>query len=273
VITIFRFLAGLVLSAAFAAHGAEFSFIVNDSPMEMGHLTKWVQFEDQVEMCLLDTGARKTVVKTLFADRDALGQEPSGGIGGIGDMADLIKMDKIVLDDWVNENLVIRRTQTIPTNCIIGNDIFMKRNFMIDNQRNVFTTDFRPISQPFPLLILNEKWFGFPVKIGERHVHSLFDTGAGATLVDPLLIAEIPENFEFLQNIEITDGASRKLESALYRMKRIDIENQVYQDVVVLAYPLDALQQELPSVRVILGYNIIRKQNWWFNFDLKQWGH
>lgn len=265
-------IAGLILTIVLNANAAEFSFKVHDGPMDMGYITSQVQLEDQEEICQIDTGARKTVVKKLFADREAIGEEPSGGISGIGGMADLIPVESISVDEWETRDLVIRRTSIIPTDCIIGNDIFMKRNFMIDNQRNVFTTNYAPTTPTHPLLILNKKWFGFSIRIGELYVDSLFDTGAAATLVDPELIKAMPENFEFRKEIEITDGAGRKLQSAIYKLKNLIIEGELHTGINVLTYPLDSLQKELPTVRVILGFNVIRKQNWWFNFEHRQWG-
>lgn len=262
------------LAVASMTYADEFSFTVNDSQMDMGYLTKWVYFEDSPELCLIDTGARKSVVRTLFGDRTPVGKEPSGGLGGIGEMSELIKVTEIKLDSWISADLVIRRTESIPMNCIIGNDVFMKRNFLLDHERKVFTTDFQASEKNHPLKIYNNQWFGFPVQIGTKAiVDSLFDTGAAATLLDPKLIEDDPENFEFIQEIEITDGSNKKLKSAIYKMKVLSIQGLDFQDVIVLSYPLDVLQNEMPTVRVILGYNVIRRHNWWFNFDLKRWGN
>lgn len=46
--------------------GAQFRFKQNDQQMDMGYITKWVNFEDKAELCLIDTGARKSVVRSLF---------------------------------------------------------------------------------------------------------------------------------------------------------------------------------------------------------------
>lgn len=268
-IKLVSFMIGLLASTGYAD---EFSFTQHDLPMEMGRITKYVQFEDKTDLCLLDTGARKSTVRTMFSERSSVGQEPAGGLGGTAYLADLIPVKQITIDEWVTEDLVIRRFDRIPSNCIIGNDIFMKRNFFIDMTRKVFTTVFAKTGSVEPLKIFAEKWFGFQVNIAGETVDSIFDTGAGGTLVDPKLIVAFPENFEFVQKIDITDGADHTLPSAIYKMKEIAVADKVFRDVHVLSYPLDVLQREMPTVRVVLGFNVIRKQNWWFDFSSETWG-
>lgn len=148
----------------------------------------------------------------------------------------------------------------------------MRRNFLLDMTRKVFTTVFTKNGSVGSLQIFAEKWFGFSVKIAGETVGSIFDTGAGGTLVDPKLIDAHPENFEFVQKIDITDGADHTLPSAIHRMKELIVEDNVFRDIHVLSYPLDVLHREMPTVRVVLGFNVIRKQNWWFDFSSQTWG-
>ncbi|HPI40169.1 MAG TPA: aspartyl protease family protein [Pseudobdellovibrionaceae bacterium] len=144
---------------------------------------------------------------------------------------------------------------------------------MIDMQNKIFTTDFLKTKKKSALIIFNNQWFGFDVSIANENITSLFDTGAGDTLVDPKLIENYPENFQFIQSLEITDGANKKLKSAIYKMKALVVNQNVFNDIYVLAYDLSILQNEIPSVKIILGFNIIKRQNWWFNFEQQEWGH
>lgn len=255
------------------AEAKSMNISLHPGEMDSGYIMAWTKFDGQMDRCMVDTGARTTVIKShILPDAPAVGQIVGGGLIGVQSPADLVNVSEIETGNWVKNNLTIRRTHKLPTNCILGNEFFMHESLSIDYANQIISTEALLDDEVFPILHFKNQWFGFTTTLDEKSMDSLFDTGAGLTLIDETLVEELPQHFEYLGKTELVDSTDTKVEASLYKMKSIRFGKWQANDVVVIAYPFNALHKELPSIRIVIGHNIIKKHHWYFNNILKQWG-
>lgn len=254
------------------AQASSLNLSIHPGEIDSGYAMAWTSFDGQLDRCLVDTGARSTFVKShILPNSPSLGKVPTGGLLGIEQLADLIQTTEIKSNDWVKNNLTIRRVDKLPANCILGNDFFLQESLSIDYSKQSISTEAHFNSETFDLKHYANQWFGFDIQANGKIIESLFDTGAGLTLVDEKFIEENPENFEFLQKIDITDATDSKAEASLYKMKSLKYGNWESKDILIIAYNFKWIHKELPSVHLVIGHNIINQHHWYLNNLTKQW--
>ncbi len=245
---------------------------IHSGDADSGHAMAWTTFNGQMDNCLIDTGARATFVKShIMSTAPSLGKIPSGGLIGTEQLADLVEVNEIKSNDWTKNNMTIRRVDKLPANCILGNDFFLQESLSIDYTHQSISTDAVFGGETFPLNHYSSMWFGFEVEYDGKTIESIFDTGAGLTLVDEALTKEHPENFEFVQKTEIRDAAESKAEASIYKMKVLKYGKWEAKNILVIAYPFTWIHKYLPTVRIVIGHNIINKHHWYLSNIEKTW--
>ena len=112
-----------------------------------------------------------------------------------------------------------------------------------------------------------------PVVINGNPARALWDTGASVTAVDRAYIKSHPETFKRSgTRVQGTDGSGHSLELQAFRAKKITIGSRTFRDVPVVSADLSVLRETLGnSVSVVIGFNLIRKTDWYFDARQKLW--
>jgi hypothetical protein len=257
---------------------AGFPFRVHRSFLskEPEYLTASLQINNSIQSCAVDTGARYTIAKEfIVGNLPKVGEIKGGGISNTELLTDLVQTN-LAVGDWQIPNAVIGRSDRIPFDCLIGNDFFLHRSFSINFVGNSFNEIPLFNGPVLPLdLFVNEQGghFGFDVEIGQQPTESIFDTGASKTVIDKTLVEDFPENFIFLKELQATDGNSARIKAGLYRLKSFKFGSEELNNIEVYVLDLSALISKLPTVRVVVGLDLIYNYNWFFNPAAKVWSY
>lgn len=232
-------------------------------------VTAKIKLNDRPFECLVDTGARHTMVQSKFIkDLPVVGTTTGGGISNTNQVTELVNAD-LKLGEWEIINATIGRTPRIPFECLIGNDFFMDKHFTIDIKKLAIRTKESESREDYLKLNVYKSehggHFGFNVKIAENTIGTIFDTGAASTVVDLDFVKKHLEHFLLIKEINVTDGNSATIKAGLYKVDELQFGDVLLKDVEIYALDLSALKAKLPSVVGILGMNIIKNYKWSFN--------
>jgi hypothetical protein len=225
---------------------------------------------DKEYTCLVDTGARYTIFKeSILKDLPKIGETVGGGISNISQAIDLVNVD-LGLGDWILTDTTVARTNTIPFDCLIGNNFFINRNFQIDFNKNEISdlSESIDIKKSFPLHIYKNELgghFGFEMKLANKTVETIFDTGATSTVVSLAFVVSNPEHFKLIKEINVTDGNTTELKAGLYELDEISFGDTTLKKIQVYVLDLSNLKSKLPNVDIVLGLNVIQNFNWQFD--------
>lgn len=260
----------LLLSIAFSWSALGFDLIPNRdlSTGELQIVTAKMSLNGRPFECLVDTGARHTMVQTKFInDFKVVGTTTGGGLSDSNQITELVNAD-LKVGDWEIKNATIGRTPRIPFECLIGNDFFMTKNFSID-MKNFKVEIAQSNDQEFHQLNIYKNeyggHFGFNITIADNSIETLFDTGAASTVVDLDFVREHSKHFTLVKEIDVLDGNSATLKAGLYKVDQLQFGDVNLQNVEVYVLDLSGLKNKLPSVVAILGMNIIKDFKWSFN--------
>jgi len=232
-------------------------------------VTAKMKLNDRPFECLVDTGARHTMVQSKFIkDLTVVGTTTGGGISNTNQVTELVNAD-LKLGEWEIINATIGRTPRIPFECLIGNDFFLGKHFTIDIKKLSIETEESESREGYHKLNVykseNGGHFGFDVVVAKNTIGTIFDTGAASTVVDFEFVKEHLEHFSLIKEINVTDGNSATIKAGLYKVDELLFGDVLLKDVEVYALDLSALKAKLPSIVGILGMNIIKNYKWSFN--------
>ena len=164
------------------------------------------------------------------------------------------------------------RTDKIPFDCLIGNNFFINRNFQIDFNKNEISdlSESIDIKKSFPLHIYKNELgghFGFEMKLANKIVETIFDTGASSTVVSLAFVASNTEHFKLIKEVNVTDGNNTELKAGLYELNEISFGDITLKKIQVYVLDLSNLKSKLPNVDIVLGLNVIQKYNWQFDIQ------
>ena len=260
---------------------AGFSFNMHRSLLsqEAEHLTATMKLNSADQTCLVDTGARFSIAKEgLLTGLPKVGEIDGGGISNMKLKTDLVETD-LTVGKWEIKNATIGRTNRIPFDCLIGNDFFLGRSFSISFKDNSFA-DIQGISGLEERVLLLNVYpsdrgghFGFDIQIAGEATGSLFDTGASKTVIDKSFVENSPKDFTLIKNVQATDGNSAKFQVGLYRVSYFKFGHEEFRDLEVYVMDLSALTAKLPTVKAIIGLDLIEKYTWSFDTKAKAWSY
>jgi hypothetical protein len=112
-----------------------------------------------------------------------------------------------------------------------------------------------------------------PVKVGGITSDALVDTGASVTAVDKEFIRSHPQLFESRKkSMRGTDGTGHSILVPLFRAKEIRVAHRTFRDIEVVGADLQLLRENIGTqTHVVLGFNIIRRTNWYFDAQTRSW--
>jgi predicted aspartyl protease len=269
-------LALLIPTSQSLATGFKFKFDVFESTTSNIILTS-VQFDDKTVDCMIDTGARFTLIKeSLLSKNTKVGEIIGGGASGKQRTTELIQAD-VKVGDWSNRSGIIGRIKDeyMPTNCLLGNDFFLDKEFSIDFDKKAFEDETSFSGKTFPLkkYISNMGGhFGFEIEIAGSRIPTLFDTGATDTAIDIKFVEDHPEMFEFVKEIDVREGSNQTIKAGVYKMKSVKMGPIVQTDVKVYVLNLSHIQSKIPGVQAVIGLSQMTKNKWYINNKTSVWG-
>ncbi|HEX9987462.1 MAG TPA: hypothetical protein VGE45_03165 [Chloroflexia bacterium] len=110
------------------------------------------------------------------------------------------------------------------------------------------------------------------VWLGEVRAKAVWDTGAGITIADTNFINKHPALFEEVGRSHGTDSTGFSVETPMFIMAATTIGNHNFPPLKVAGVDLSQVNATIDiPMDLILGYNILSKANWFFDFPGKKW--
>ncbi len=228
----------------------------------------------------LDTGASSTRLRLAPWNKDLpiLGQSMSTGASGATTGCDEVEAQNVEL--VADEGNNIARTKYEVTRCpasdgddLLGIDFFKgaRFNLDIDRRKLVFFGDATGSGRPKPFRRLgpDKRLVGIDLSFGKTAAIGLFDSGAEVSAVDQRFIRKHKRLFTPVNAKARASGVGgNQISLKVYKIKSLDLgEGRVLRDLYAISYDFGALGDALgPDVHVLIGYNLIRKFEWDFDF-------
>lgn len=120
----------------------------------------------------------------------------------------------------------------------------------------------KDFSDTIPFIKQSQSLIVISIKIQDSLVNFLYDTGAGASVINVDVLKKIPT--KTIGNLNISDGqgASQFLEIVEYT--NIKIGNL---EIINMPFVVSDMTQNFDGISGILGANVISKLNWYINYD------
>ena len=221
---------------------------------------------------LLDTGAaRSAIIQDEFsAQYESTGKSDGSGVFMPSD-DDLITVPAIQIGSLVQENLVVGRVNAAANDTnIIGMDFLQHYRCEFHFDQNKLLID-ESDSTPEDVLSLQTSAKFHPyvdVHFEQGDALAVWDTGASITVVDSTFIKEYPNLFTADGAEKGTDATGATFETPMYKMQPCSIGGRSFPGVRVASVDLSHMNAKM---MMILGYNILSRANWLFDFPDKKW--
>jgi hypothetical protein len=103
---------------------------------------------------------------------------------------------------------------------------------------------------------------------------AVWDSGAGATVVNRAFLLAHPELFEETGTTSGTDTTGAEMETPLLRMAGPVIGGRQFGSHLVVAVDISGTNSTLRyPMDLIVGYPTIRQAEWLFDFPARRWGY
>jgi hypothetical protein len=228
---------------------------------------------------LLDTGAARTTIQFDDYTSTFNSIEKSSYSGAYGkNIDDLIIVPYIELGPILKKNFMIARMIEYNPHKrnLIGMDLLKDFCFHFFFDRNKVLVDPEEkvkINGTLDDLFLDNKFHPYiSIQLEKLILKSVWDTGAGITIVDMRIIKKYPNLFQEVKPSIGTDSTGIKRETPMFIMGKTIINNMEFAPAKVAGVDLSHLTSEIDvPMDLILGYNILSKANWLFDFPNRQW--
>lgn len=226
---------------------------------------------------LLDTGAAKSsvVFDDYTATFESSEQEHSSGVFA-KHSSDRITVPSLEVGSlaWRDFTLTRAGEPDPRASSIAGMDVLkdFRCHFRFHEQR-VLVDDNAPYDGEFETLLMDARFHPYiEVSMGTAHAQAVWDTGASLTVVNMDFIHAHPEHFEPAGHSFGTDSTGATLETPMYVMAETTIGARTFPQVRVAGVDLSQVNAhiEIP-MDMILGYNILSRACWLFDFPRRQW--
>jgi len=220
---------------------------------------------------LFDTGAAGS---SMAANGHAmsypsLGKQESKGASGQATPCDIIQPQQIRVGSLVLDQPRIKRCHSN----ILGLDVIGKTAFQVDlqNLRLSFGVP-SSVSLSEPIRRLAPGHITIPLKIENKLIDALFDTGADTSVIDSQFVENNTNFFELLRSEEGTDAHGHKIQSQVYRCRNLQVGTLRLQNIEMAAFDFgEHLRSKMEGSPLILGNNVIAKAKWYFNLAAGKW--
>lgn len=228
---------------------------------------------------ILDTGSARTSVQfdgytSTFESIQK--NNSSGAFAKSND--DLITVPYIELGPILKTNFTLARLpeNSLDRRNLIGMDLlkdFCCHFFFDENKVLVDSSVDGKIYDTLQDLFLGKKFHPYiDIQFGKLKATSVWDTGAGITIVDMDFINKHPSYFQKIGQSVGTDSTGAKMETPMFTMRAIMIANNEFPPHKVAGVDLSQINSTTEApMDLILGYSTLSKANWLFDFPQKKW--
>ena len=251
---------------------------VQPGPFRSGKAFVSCVFDGITETCFLDTGSAITVLANSehFSRYPDLGRLRFKSASGVAEELERILIRTGIVDRVVFSGIKVARAQSDQEiDSALGIDLLGRQPFAINfHDSPALLLNPRPPRQVLTGLETNSHGLiSVPMAFGVTRIRAIWDTGASVTAVDQAFIQAHPEDFkatgEFMNG---TDGFGHQVVVQLFRAKRIGIGARAFGNVKVVALDLSMLGQSGESqVNAVIGFNLIRRTDWYFDPQRRVW--
>jgi hypothetical protein len=235
-------------------------------------------FDAAPRSCRLDTGAGDKILvhdDATFAPYPAAGSgSNANGIGARSDV-DLIRIGRLRLGASDFGPVSAKRAKDparAPFSPMIGPQAVTRRAFALRfSSPPQLVFDAPPPPGPFfPLGPFDrDRHLFITVDAGAEPFTALFDTGAGITEIDRDYVAAHPKDFTFVGVMQFPG----RPDASIYELRALNIGGRRFDAVDVVAEDFAFMQKKTrdPSLRLLLGYDVITRADWSFDLARRRW--
>lgn len=223
--------------------------------------------------CLLDTGATGGQVAINDSSRFKLiGQMGIRGATGTVKICQEVEASNVQLGSIQRANLKLIHCDQDSVN-VLGVDILQSQTMLFNFQKNLFSTI--PLNQSFKnnkLVKSTAGHFLLPIKLGDRTVLAVWDTGAGTSVIDEQLLKENPRYFQKSFDVTAIDVTGTKSQLTVYQVSGVRIGEVNLPKANFLVRDFKKTKGNVhQDVAIIIGMNVIMHYNWIFDSIVGAW--
>ncbi len=231
-----------------------------------------IEVDGHYKPFLLDTGAASSSVinDEQTKNYSCLEQTESIGVSGISTAAQVIQMQTLSVGKYTFKKSRIIRTDR----SVLGIDLIGEHTFEVDlkNKQLNFLSELPCVKPSYAIRRLATGHFTLSMKLGNKNVDVLFDTGADTTIVDLQYIKQNSELFQLVRSEDGYDHHGNKIPSEIYKVAEVEVGTLELQNVEIATFDFGVyLRQKMEGVPIILGNNIIGGAAWAFDLKLCRW--
>lgn len=228
--------------------------------------------------CVIDSGSLFSIVD----DPETFGEYPSTGdlrfqsAAGVPVEAEKIRIQELKIDRHTITNLTfLRAPPGVRLNTTIGINVLKRKPFsLLFRDEATLNLNGSPTGPLLPGLVLSKHGLvTVPIQVSGRKEQALWDTAAELTAVDSKYVDARPDAFKFVRTFDnVVDGSDNPLSAKVYRATELKIGSRKLKNLYVLAVDLSTIRKGVsPDLHVVLGFNAIRRLDWYMDLDRKQW--
>lgn len=234
--------------------------------------------DNRIYNFILDTGSAVTCVKMddYTSSLKSIGKKTSSGV--FGETSDeLINIAEFKLGTITRNNITIARienTEEMMIRNLVGMDILRDYSIFFSFEDSMIEINPQDISvQSMHELELSRAYHPYvKADIGGSIANSVWDSGAGITIVDMDFIKRNISFFTEVEESQGTDSTGTKQVTPMYIMNSITIGSCKFPAHKVAGVNLRNINKNSECyIDIILGYSTLSKANWLFDFPQKRW--
>ncbi|MGE4132663.1 MAG: aspartyl protease family protein [Bdellovibrionales bacterium] len=244
---------------------------------ESGQLFVSCSLDTHVTMCFLDTGARQSNVPndSFFGAYPVVSTGLITGASGLEIPTQEIEIGEFRVGPLTAQKIVVdlQPDGWFANGPLVGNDVLDGQALRFQfNEKRLYFDGLVPTGVPLNSLDRpGGLWVGMSAEVGGQVVKTLWDTGAGMTVVDKDLVLASPDQYRFVQYIEAGDGLGERWRAAVYKTK-MEVGGHVIEDLQVVAIDFAKIQKDVsPDVKAIVGFNFYERFNWLVDYQQNLW--
>lgn len=224
----------------------------------------------------LDTGANKTyfAYSPNLIRYPVIGQSHTTSAAGITLVEDKIRLPAFRFGDFKkNDFEVIRYKEGASLKNRLGIDALPnKLYFDFRNKKiNFYFSSAKSILKN-KLIVYNDSQIGMEVNFGKETVEAVWDTGAELSVIDQDFVSKNSKLFQHLQTITNgVDATGNNVKLDLYAFDGLQVDGKALHGII-MSMDFKLIREKIGKhVKIILGTNLIRNNNWYFDRTDRIW--